>query len=197
MTFKVCCLCSLLAISLQSFSQTKVTDTDLLPGARVLFKDVKTAISSTDKNQIYKLLGFGLSKDKKSFVIEGDSDEPDHLFTATAFPCDLNNDGKEELFVSFGNSYTSGMTGVSIVLFIKGKDKFQSNLGFPGIAQVLKTRNMNYPDLVIGGPGFEFPIWRWDGKEYQFYRKISDKNLVALKPINIEDISKKYSGTLK
>ncbi len=35
-----------------------------------------------------------------------------------------------------------------------------------------KTFNLGYPDLLIGGPGFEQPVWRWNGKEYQFYKTV-------------------------
>jgi hypothetical protein len=35
-----------------------------------------------------------------------------------------------------------------------------------------KTFNLGYPDLLIGGPGFEQLVWRWNGKEYQFYKKV-------------------------
>ena len=36
-----------------------------------------------------------------------------------------------------------------------------------GIAEPLKTRGVaGYPDLSIGGPGFCFPVWRWNGREY-------------------------------
>jgi hypothetical protein len=35
----------------------------------------------------------------------------------------------------------------------------------------MPTKNLGYPDLMIGGPGFEHPVWRWNGKEYNVYKK--------------------------
>ncbi|MFN2438114.1 MAG: hypothetical protein ABR503_02870 [Chitinophagaceae bacterium] len=86
-------------------------------------------------------------------------------------------DGKEEIFIVFGNSYTSGQTGSSVVLYIKDKSgNYQPNLGFPGVTpDAMPIKNLGYPDLMIGGPGFEWPIWRWNGKAYNFYKKIKKK----------------------
>ncbi len=50
---------------------------------------------------------------------------------------------------------------------------------------------------MIGGPGFEHPIWRWNGKEYDFYKKIKEKDLEKIKTISIEELSKIYSGNIK
>ena len=40
-----------------------------------------------------------------------------------------------------------------------------------GMATFLRTKGTaGWPDLEIGGPGFCFPVARWDGKEYKFNR---------------------------
>ncbi|HET6490440.1 MAG TPA: hypothetical protein VFG28_11850 [Syntrophales bacterium] len=45
------------------------------------------------------------------------------------------------------------------------------NFGFPGMDYTkMKTGNKGYPDLMIGGPGFCHPVWRWNGKAYQHFR---------------------------
>ena len=61
----------------------------------------------------------------------------------------------------------------------------------------MPTKNMGFPDLLIGGPGFDFPIWRWNGKEYSFYKKITKKNLDKIKTINIVEASKVYMNNIK
>ena len=60
-----------------------------------------------------------------------------------------------------------------MALFIKdAAGKYQTNLGFPGASADPKPeKSKGYPDLVIGGPGFCFPVWRWNGKAYDFHRK--------------------------
>jgi hypothetical protein len=36
-----------------------------------------------------------------------------------------------------------------------------------GMAEFLKTRGIaNMPDISIGGPGFCFPVMRWNGNAY-------------------------------
>ncbi len=139
--------------------------------ARLLFKDVKCKLPDFEKNQIADSTGFVLSGNKEEpFAM--DKESLDYPYNAQVTITDMNKDGIEEVFIQFGNSYTSGMTGSSIVLFIKSKQGvYRTNLGFPGVEpEQLKTGYGGYPDLLIGGPGFEFPIWRWNGKEYVFYK---------------------------
>jgi hypothetical protein len=170
----------------------------LSPVAAELFKGVKTATTIDEKNFIAKQVGFVLSGNKEQPLAQ-DKDSKEYPFIATVLPTDLNKDGKEELFISFGNSYTSGNTGSSIVLFIKNpKGVYEMNLGFPGMTpDVLATTNKGYPDLVVGGPGFEFPIFRWNGKIYDNYKTISDNVYGKTKMTSAEALSKEYQKTLK
>lgn len=170
----------------------------LTPGASLLFQNVKSRLTTAEKNYIFKQVGFLLSKDNKQFIIAGD-EAGEYPFGAIVYPTDLNNDSKEEVFVSFGNSYTSGFTGQSIVLFIKdASGKYQTQLGFPGtVPYALPTAANKYPDLVIGGPGFEFPVWRWNGKAYAPHRQIKEQELLKAKATDIEAVSKAYTGALK
>ena len=177
----------LFLIPATSFTQTlnKVAD--------LLFKNVKTKLTITEKNQLATALGFVLSNDKvQPFALDADS--KDYPFAATVFPVDMNKDGKEEIFVHFGNSYTSGNTGTSIALFIKNSSGvYQNHLGFPGmIPDALATVNQGYPDLLIGGPGFEYPVLRWNGKTYANHRVVKDAAYEKLKKKSVGDLSKEY-----
>jgi hypothetical protein len=176
-----------------SFAQSS----GLTPGATLLFRNVKSQLTPAEKNQIVKQLGFLLSKDKKQFIT--DAEAADYPFDALVYPTDLNKDGKEEVFVAYGNSYTSGATGQSIVLFIKdASGSYRSQLGFPGtVPDALPTTANKYPDLIIGGPGFEFPVLRWNGKEYVHHRTIKEQELLGARTTNIEEASKSYTATLK
>ncbi len=175
------------------------TPTALSPGARLLFAGIKSRLTVTEKNQIFKTLGFELSKKRekyKEFI--ADTDSKDFPFGASVYPTDLNQDGIEELFIVYGNSFTSGNTGSSIILFIRPSGSlYQKNLDFPGVApDVLTTANLGYPDLLIGGPGFEFPVWRWNGKEYALHRKIKDVDYAKTPKTNVEALSQAYVNTL-
>lgn len=175
----------------------KTTDKVVLTkGAALLFNNVKSKLNNSEKNLIFKLTNFIISRNGKEFAFDGGEDYP---FSATVYPVDLNKDGKEELFVLFGNTYTSGMAASSIVVYILDKKGgYQAHLGFPGtIPDVLATANLGYPDLLIGGPGFEFPVQRWDGKTYNFYRKVKDRDYANLKKNSLEDLSKAYTATIK
>lgn len=182
----------LLLAAVQTFAQqnTGVTN-NTMPGVQLLFKNIKTKLTNAEQSAVFRQLGFGMSKDRKQFI--ADADGADAPFDAQVFPTDLNKDGVEEVFVVYGNSYTSGATGSSVVLFIKNTaGVYEDNLGFPGtVPDVLPTASKGYPDLLIGGPGFEHPVWRWNGKSYAFLKKVSDQALKNTK--SIEEISKAYT----
>ena len=178
------------AFSLQA--QTGISE-----GARLLFSGVKTKLSIKEKNQLYLNTSFVLAADKKQFQFGDDPTAAQFPFLPSVFVTDLNKDSTEEICLVFGNSYTSGNIGSNVLLFIKNKQGvYQSNFGFSGsMPLVLTTANKGYPDLVIGGPGEELPIWRWDGKQYVFHRKISRSVLEKMKPISIKQMSNIYLHT--
>ena len=58
------------------------------------------------------------------------------------------------------------------MLFIRDPaGNLKPHLGFPAAsADPLPERNEGYPDLLIGGPGFCFAVWRWNGASYEHLR---------------------------
>jgi hypothetical protein len=95
---------------------------------------------------------------------DSDSYEPGSIETFK----DLNGDGRQEALVTEGSTYCYGMTGTGFRLLTKlptGKWKVihQSE----GMAEFLSTRGIDrMPDMSVGGPGFCFPVLRWNGKAY-------------------------------
>lgn len=170
---------------------------NLSAGANLLFQNIKCQLTNVEKESIFKQSGFLLSKDKKQFI--ADKDGADFPFEAFVYPTDLNKDGKEEIFILFGNTYTSGSTGSSIVAFIKNpSNQYSMQLGFPGtLPDAIISPTNAYPDLIIGGPGFEFPVWKWETGQYVFRKKIKEAELNKIKTENIESISKKYVAQIK
>jgi hypothetical protein len=137
------------------------------PGAAILFASGAGGLSVADQNLIFESLGLALDSTGKGFTA---CDQP---ADAEATFSDWNGDGNTEVLVVFGNTCTSGMAGSSVVLFIKDSARagYSTNLGFPGAsADPQATSNLGYPDLLIGGPGFCFPIWRWNGTEYEYLK---------------------------
>jgi hypothetical protein len=85
---------------------------------------------------------------------------------------DLNRDGLPEVLVIEGGTYCYGMTGTGFWL-LSGQPggKWKLMLQTPGMAEVLKTRGVaKWPDILVGGPGFCFPVRRWNGTAYVLHR---------------------------
>lgn len=90
-------------------------------------------------------------------------------------PGDLNGDGRQEAMVLQGGTFCYGMTGAGFQLVTKGADgqwRSVPGAGGQGIPNILKTRGVGgWPDIELGGPGFCFPVWRFNGREYDLHRQ--------------------------
>jgi hypothetical protein len=112
---------------------------------------------------IVRVLGVRLSAGGS--LVDSTCGQP--VMPSIRFP-DLNGDGVPEVVVESGNGCTSGMAGTSVWAFVRDpQGRFQPNLGFPGmIAEIRTAAEGEFPELLIGGPGFCFGVWRWDGRAY-------------------------------
>lgn len=85
---------------------------------------------------------------------------------------DLNGDGQPEAVITEGGTYCYGHTGAGYSLVSRqanGNWKLLTN--GTGIVNFLNTKGTGgWPDLEIGGPGFCFPVQRWNGKNYVLQR---------------------------
>lgn len=85
---------------------------------------------------------------------------------------DLNGDGMPEAVLTEGGTYCYGNTGQGYWLVSKlanGSWKLVTN--GTGILEFLKTKGADgWPDVSVGGPGFCFPVERWNGREYKLQR---------------------------
>ena len=181
---------AVLGFAFLSFSHNAGSRVFLSEGAKLLFKDVKTKLTDAQKDHIFTKLQLKLSKDKKTFMID------EYTVSVSVFPTDMNKDGVEEVFVVLGSGALFGNTGEAGLLFLKDKSGIYQQEpdiggGRPGL---MRTKNLGFNDLYIGGPGFEFPLYRWDGKKYKWFKKISDSDLA--KSIDLETFSKEYTNTI-
>lgn len=85
---------------------------------------------------------------------------------------DLNGDGRLEVVVTGDGTFCYGHAGTGYGLLSKQADGswkvVDSNSGIP---EFLKTNGKDgWPDISVGGPGFCFPVLRWNGSEYAVHR---------------------------
>ncbi len=85
---------------------------------------------------------------------------------------DLNGDGLPEVIIAEGSGYCYGNTGISYSLVSKqAKGGWKLVANGTGMLTILDTKGAgNWPDLEIGGPGFCFPVERWNGRQYTLHR---------------------------
>lgn len=85
---------------------------------------------------------------------------------------DLNGDGRPEAVVTESGTYCYGMTGTGFWLVSQqADDSWKLMARETGIPEFLKTKGVGgWPDISVGGPGFCFPVLRWNGKAYVHHR---------------------------
>lgn len=87
---------------------------------------------------------------------------------------DVNQDGKPERFYHIGSSYF-GQAGAAVLMQWQDNGKgWQRILDVSNgtLSGVLPGKQNGYTDLLLGGPGMDAPIWRWNGKQYDFFQKV-------------------------
>ncbi|BAV66212.1 hypothetical protein [Sphingobium cloacae] len=86
---------------------------------------------------------------------------------------DLNGDGRPEAIVSESSLFCYGNTGQAFWLLSQQADgQWKLMAQDVGIPDILKTKGVaGWPDIAVGGPGFCFPVLRWDGGRYRFHRR--------------------------
>jgi hypothetical protein len=84
---------------------------------------------------------------------------------------DINGDGHPDAVVTEGGTACYGMTGQGFHLLSSNSNGHWTLLySSPGIPEFLNTRAKGWPEVEVGGPGFCFPILRWNGRTYVYNR---------------------------
>lgn len=177
-------------------SPIQKSEDGLSDGAKLLFNEAITTyytalkLTPIEKESIYKQLNFQLSNDKKKIHDMEDTDLQFAL-TCRVIIIDLNNDGKLEVIVSRINSYWTGQVGDESVFTKNNFGEYIEVLSIHGFIQILSTSSSGYPDLMVGGPGYIAPWYKWNGIKYQFYKEVQfGKNQIPDR-ISFEDYYKK------
>lgn len=132
---------------------------------------VAASIPAAEQAAIFKAAGFSQAGGKW----HTDCDQPDSgSYEPGAIETyrDLNGDGRPEAVVTEGSTFCYGNTGTGFRLLTKAANGSWTVLHqSPGMAEFLKTSGVaKMPDLSVGGPGFCFPVLRWNGKSYERIR---------------------------
>jgi hypothetical protein len=86
---------------------------------------------------------------------------------------DLNGDGRPDAVVTESGGICYGNTGTAFwIVSQQANGSWKSMFNNVGIAEFLSTRGVGgWPDISIGGPGFCFPVMRWNGSAYVLNRR--------------------------
>ncbi|MDP2029974.1 MAG: hypothetical protein Q8K12_10095 [Thiobacillus sp.] len=100
------------------------------------------------------------------------ADEPNPSGATIETVRDLNGDGRPEALVTEGGTFCYGRAEAGYALLSKQtNNSWRVMTGGSGMPSFLKTYGVgNWPDISVGGPGFCFPVQRWNGKEYALHR---------------------------
>jgi len=85
---------------------------------------------------------------------------------------DVNGDGRPDAVLTEGSSFCYGNTGQGYwVVSQLANGSWKLLASGTGIVQFLDTKGAGgWPDISVGGPGFCFPVERWNGREYKLQR---------------------------
>lgn len=127
-----------------------------------------TGLSDADRAAVFKAAG-AVHRDGK-WIICGDDPSPSGASIDEVR--DLDGDGRPEAVVSEGGTFCYGFTGTGFQLLGRQADgswrRITQDIGIP---EFLETKGVDgWPDISIGGPGFCFPVQRWNGREYAVQR---------------------------
>lgn len=145
----------------------------LLPAAAFAAPQVK--LSPADEAAAFRAAGF--TRAGGQWMACGDPGTETYSPGAVERVEDLNGDGRPEAIIVEGGTYCFGMTGQGYTLVSKQADgSWKRMSGGIGMVAVLATKGAGgWPDLEIGGPGFCFPVLRWNGRAYVLHRHQYDE----------------------
>jgi hypothetical protein len=126
-------------------------------------------LSPADEAAAFKAAGYKL-KGKQWRAC--DDPTPSYTPGAVEEVRDLNGDGLPEVVLTEGSTSCYGNTGAGYSVVSKQADgSWKRITNGTGILTFLPTKGVGgWPDIEIGGPGFCFPVERWNGQKYVLQR---------------------------
>ena len=130
-------------------------------------------LSEADRVAAFKAAGAVQRKGKWIICAPpADSGAPESAGATIETVLDLNGDGRPEAVITDSGTYCYGRDEAGFqVLSKQANGSWRVITGDSGIAEFLKTKGVGgWPDISVGGPGFCFPVQRWNGKSYEVQR---------------------------
>jgi hypothetical protein len=139
----------------------------LLFGASALAAPAQ--LSPADESAAFKAAGFKL---KGKQWRNCDDPSPSYQAGAIGEVRDVNGDGLPEALITEGGTFCYGNTGTAYSLVSKqANGSWKPVTHGTGILSFLATKGVGgWPDIEVGGPGFCFPVERWNGSKYVLHR---------------------------
>jgi hypothetical protein len=130
-------------------------------------------LSSAEETAAFAAAGFTRKgQEWRSACAMDDPGSPSYTPGAVDQVRDLNGDGRADVVIVEGGTFCYGMAGQGFSILAGEADggwrPVTAAIGFPNF---LKAKGVDgWPDIQVGGPGFCFPVLRWDGSSYALNR---------------------------
>jgi hypothetical protein len=140
------------------------------PPAQPAAKSAVTTLQPADEAAAFKAAGFT----RRGNAWRSRCDDPTPSYTPGRIEevADVNGDGLPDAVLSEGGTYCYGHTGQGYWIVSKlATGGWRVMTSGTGIPEFLRTKGADgWPDISVGGPGFCFPVERWNGKAYKLQR---------------------------
>ena len=122
-------------------------------------------LTEADKTAVFRAAGF--KQTRRGWERCEDPGSASYTAGTIEEVLDLNNDGRQEVVVTEGSVACFGNTGSGFQILTKGVGgAWTVIMDETGIFSAQKTRANGWLEVRAGGPGFEHPVFRFDGKQY-------------------------------
>lgn len=127
-------------------------------------------LSPADESAAFKVAGYVLKENQwRSTCGLEDTESASYTPGTIEDVRDINGDGHVDAVITEGGTFCYGNTGAGFsIVSSQGDGIWKLIISSQGIPEFLKIKGVDgWPDLLIGGPGFCFPVVRWNGSEYK------------------------------
>ncbi|MEO6715796.1 MAG: hypothetical protein ABIM50_00900 [Novosphingobium sp.] len=135
-------------------------------GSAAVAAEAQIRLTTADQAAAFRAAGFNLVG--RQWKACGDPGTDSYTPGAIEVLRDIDGDGLPDAVITEGSTSCFGMTGTGFSLVSKrANGSWRLIHESQGIATILPRRAARgWPDIEIGGPGFCFPVVRWNGRAY-------------------------------